>query len=203
MNDARAVSRLSNPFSTRFVRPGALAYLFERGTSAAELVSRFAACGWRGQIIGPHGSGKSTLLAGLAEPLASAGRRLWTVVLRDGARRMPGGWSRAASSAGAGAIAVDGYEQLGTVARATLRWQCRCHGWGLLVTAHRDVGLPTLYATSSSLETAQALAAQLQSAGDVRLGPETVAECFAASAGDARETLFRLYDRWEARSRGL
>jgi hypothetical protein len=200
MNGAAACARASNPFSTRFVRPGAIAYLFAPGTSAVELVARFAACGWRGQIIGPHGSGKSTLVASLAEPLALVGRRLWTVALRDGARRMHAGWAREAQAAGAGVIAVDGYEQLGAAARIALGVRCRRRGWGLLVTAHHDAGLPTLAATSSSLKTVQTLAAGLQSGCGAPLGGEVVAECFAA-AGNVRETLFRLYDRWELQSR--
>jgi energy-coupling factor transporter ATP-binding protein EcfA2 len=196
--DAAAGVRRSNPFSTRFVRPGATAYLFEPGASAAELVARLAAAGWRGQIIGPHGSGKSTLLAALAEPLAQAGRRLWTVALRDGSRRMPAGWTREAASSGARLIVIDGYEQLSFVSRLAVRVHCLRRGWGLLVAAHRDVGLPTLMTTASSLENAQAIARQLQSGSDPRVGPEVVAECFAAAGGDVRETLFRLYDRWES-----
>ena len=85
MKDSCDHAPRSNPFSTRFVRPGAVPYLFAPGQSADGLVRRLAGFGWRGQIIGPHGSGKSTLLAALAEPLARAGRRSWTVCLHDGA----------------------------------------------------------------------------------------------------------------------
>ena len=51
----------SNPFSTRFIRPGAIEYLFAPGQTADSLIDRLRHNQWRGQIIGPHGSGKSTL----------------------------------------------------------------------------------------------------------------------------------------------
>lgn len=201
MNPLAAAGR-SNPFSTRFVRPGAIDYLFPPGTSAAQLVARLSRFGWRGQIVGPHGSGKSTLLAALADPLARAGRPLWTVTLHDGARRLPAGWTHEAALAGAGMIGVDGYEQLGLLGRLAVRFECARRGWGLLASAHRDVGLPTLHVTSSKLDVAQAIAEHLQSGHAAKLGPEAVAECFAA-AGDVRETLFLLYDRWEAVCRAV
>ncbi len=69
MSQQTRAAAQSNPFSTRFVRPGALAYRFPPGESAATLVERLAASGWRGQIVGPHGSGKSTLVAALGETL--------------------------------------------------------------------------------------------------------------------------------------
>jgi len=50
-----------NPFSTRFVQPGAIPYLFEAG-SLAEVIGSFESQGRWGQIVGPHGSGKTTLL---------------------------------------------------------------------------------------------------------------------------------------------
>jgi energy-coupling factor transporter ATP-binding protein EcfA2 len=186
----------SNPFSTRFVRPGAIPYLFEANASAEQLVETLRAAEWRGQVVGPHGSGKSTLLKQLAEALAAAGRTVWTVALHDNTHRLPHGWARAVQAAGANLIVIDGYEQLSRVARGSVRWHCRRHGWGLLVTAHADVGLATVHVTSSRLETAQTIAADLQQGCEARVLPEEVAECFAAANGEVRETLFLLYDRW-------
>ncbi len=142
----------ANPFSTRFVRPGEVEYRFPPGDSAEHLVERLAAAGWRGQIIGPHGSGKSALVASLHEALARAGRPAWTIALRDRQRRLPRDWEIQAAQATAGLIVVDGYEQLGRWARAMLKRRCRKRGWGLLVTAHSDVGLPTLLLTAPSVE---------------------------------------------------
>jgi len=188
----------SNPFSTRFVRPGAIEYLFATGTNAAPLVDRLAECGWRGQIIGPHGSGKSTLVISLLEPIAKAGRRPFVVRLLEGQHRMPAGWIRDTQRASADLIVIDGYEQLSYWNRWRLQSRVRQLGWGLLATAHRDVGLPTLFCTESSLETAQAIVRRIMSGYSTGIAGEAVAACFAACKGDLRETLFALYDLYEA-----
>jgi hypothetical protein len=57
----------SNPFSTRFIRPGAATYRFPDGTSAESLVRKFVnQFNGKAAIIGPHGSGKTSLLYALA-----------------------------------------------------------------------------------------------------------------------------------------
>lgn len=188
----------TNPFSTRFIRPGAAPYWCGNGPTPVELVAVLEGSNGRGQIVGPHGSGKSTLLAALAAPLAAAGRRTFRIDLHGGEHRLPSGWSREAARAGANLIVVDGYEQLGRVSRIALRARCRLHSWGLLVTTHHSVGLPTLLEIAPRLETALAVAEQLQRGAIKRVAPSVVAECFTACGGNVRETLFLLYDRWEA-----
>jgi GTPase SAR1 family protein len=62
----------SNPFSTRFIRPGATTYRFPEGISAASLAEKFfAQHQGRAAIVGPHGSGKTSLLYALAPYLGS------------------------------------------------------------------------------------------------------------------------------------
>lgn len=62
----------SNPFSTRFIRPGATTYRFPIGVSAASLAEEFLAQHQgRAAIVGPHGSGKTSLLYALAPYLGS------------------------------------------------------------------------------------------------------------------------------------
>ncbi len=59
-----------NPFSTRYIQPGAIPYQFFGTESADQLVKRFQTeLNGRGAIIGPHGSGKSTLLESLVPQL--------------------------------------------------------------------------------------------------------------------------------------
>jgi len=186
-----------NPFSTRFVRPGAIEYLFSDGQSAAGLIERLRTNNWQGQIVGPHGSGKSTLLAALVEPLERAGRRVWRIDLHDGQSTLPPGFITDAHVAGADFIFVDGYEQLGRVSRLRLQWQLWRRGWGAIVTAHRDVGYPTLYRTNTSVELATRIVAQLLPADDASIDPRAIAANFSASDGDVRETLFALYDHFE------
>ncbi len=188
-----------NPFSTKCIRPGAIGFLFLNGERANDLIERLRDAAWRGQIIGDHGSGKSTLIAALADPLKRAGRRTWTIRLRDGQRGLPRGWASAAERAGANMIVIDGYEQLSRWSRWLIAVRCRRHDWAVLVTAHRDVGFPTIFCTRASVEVAQAVVARLVPSGDETISRQTVTERFLAADGDVREMLFALYDEYELR----
>jgi hypothetical protein len=190
-------SSTSNPFSTCFVRPGQIPFLFQGAESATTLVERLSAERWQGQIIGPHGTGKSTLVAMLATACETAGRRPWLARLRDGQRRLSGNWASAVEQCGASLVIIDGYEQLPRWRRWWTRRCCRRRGWRLLVTAHADVGLPTLYRTDSSIEMAQAIVGHLLAHRATQLDDRTVAEVFLSSGGNLREVLFALYDRYE------
>ena len=97
---------------------------------------------------------------------------------------------------------IDGYEQLGWWSRWRLRRWCRRRGLGLLVTAHQDMGLPDLHRTTVTADLAAAVVAgllrdeQRRRLGEVDLGAE-----LQRQAGNLREVLRALYDRYEAGSR--
>jgi hypothetical protein len=59
----------SNPFATRFVAPGKLAWHSRDGHSLDDLSRRFIELHSRAAIVGPHGSGKTTLLEHLVPML--------------------------------------------------------------------------------------------------------------------------------------
>ena len=198
---AGPLPRAANPFSTRFVRPGAVGYLFPAGLKVDTLLENFPPGGARAQIVGPHGSGKSTLLTCLTGTLRSEGRTTCRFDLHDGQRSMPAGWAGQACHTGADTIIVDGYEQLSWWSRWQLSRVCRRHAWSLLVTAHADVGLPTLLRVAPTIDDAQVVVARLLTGTEPLVGPDDVAECFAATGGNLRETLFALYDRHERRAR--
>ena len=119
------------------------------------------------------------------------------ICLRDGQRRPPFDWIGQAEHAGARLILVDGYEQLGCWSRFWLKAGCRQRGWGLLVTAHRDVGLPTLFETTTSVQTAEAVVEHLLPRRGTMISRQMVTESFAAAHGNLREMLFALYDHYE------
>ena len=98
----------SNPFATRFTRPGAIEFLFQAEESLESVVGKLRNHGWWGQIIGPHGSGKSTLLAALEPKLAEAGREVERRSLAGGQRQhdLP---ARLTSNT---FLIIDGFEQL-------------------------------------------------------------------------------------------
>jgi len=193
----------SNPFSTRWVRPGALGYRFADGESAGSLVARLAAAGWRGQIVGPHGAGKSTLLAALRPALLAAGRGLLEFQLHDGQRQLPGGFralrKRIEVARDASLVVIDGHEQLGRWERFYLRRLC-LRGCGLLVTAHSEAGLPMLAEVRPNQETVQRLVRELLADYPAEtVSREQVAEAYERRGGNVREALFALYDVYEAR----
>ena len=189
----------TNPFSTRFTRPGAIPFVFPPGINAASLVQRLAALGWWGEIVGPHGSGKSTLLAGLRPELLNAGRTLIDIELHDGQRRLPIELSSLPDVSPSMQFLVDGYEQLGWLARTKLRWFCRRHGCGLLVTSHQSVGLPPLFRTSVDAELAMTIVRTLLLDHDKPFTADEIAARLELHRGNLRETLFDLYDRHERR----
>jgi hypothetical protein len=183
-----------NPFSARFVAPGAVPYRLPGGAALAELADRFRAAGGWGELVGPHGSGKSTLLASLL-PLLSE----WTVRrvrLSASVRALPADlWPLPGPRP---LLVIDGFEQLGWLGRRRVVRACRRAGAGLLVTTHRPTGLPLLHRTDVTPETlAWVLDRLVPPAGRGVLDGFDPAERLRAHRGSLREVLFELYDRWE------
>src|SRR5205814_1339909 len=79
----------TNPFSTRWIRPGAVPFLFSAGVSAEGLVEQLRLNNWRGVIVGPHGSGKSTLLATLMPTIEQTGLLVRRISLHNGQKTLP------------------------------------------------------------------------------------------------------------------
>jgi hypothetical protein len=195
----------TNPFATAFVRPGALPYFFEGGTSNESLIAKLRSCGWWGQIVGAHGSGKSTLLASLLTPLEKAGRRPVCITLHDGQRTLPLAASQISGWDARTQVVVDGYEQLGRLARWRLKSACRRHDAGLLVTAHKNVGLPHLWHTATSDGVAWQIVSRLMSEDETTSGHPIISEADVLAAlrrhgANIREALFELYDLYEDRA---
>jgi hypothetical protein len=188
----------ANPFSTRCVRPGIIAYQFPAGVDAAILLERLRAGGWRGQIVGPHGSGKSTLLATLLPLLSDAGRDPLLVTLHDGERSLAAHRATLAKAGPRTIVIVDGYEQLAPWNQWRLRWGCRRRGQGLIVTAHKTVGLPLLAETAVDAATAVRVFETLVPSPTL-VTRDDLQSALAAHPGNLRETLFDLYDLYEMR----
>jgi hypothetical protein len=202
-------ARKVNPFATRWVRPGAVQYVFPPDLDAGSLMARLRGNNWRGAIVGPHGSGKSTLLAMLMPAIEAILPEVKSIGLHDVERRLPRDFLRVSrrESAGGqvqGLIVVDGYEQLSWWEKRRLERHCRRNGWGLLVTAHEESAarrLPLLLRTEGDLAVVQQLVeGKLPPHGGV-ICIDDVANAFAACRGNVRETLFALYDLYEQRRR--
>jgi hypothetical protein len=185
-----------NPFSTCFVQPGSIPFRFPTNDGLADLIRQLDETGGWGEIIGPHGSGKSTLLATLLPAITA--RRVRHVRLNTSERTLPAWvWDRPDPSS---LLAIDGFEQLGFFTRWRMKRHCRQHHCGLLVTAHRSLGLPTLFHTEVTLEMAKdVIAGLIPRDGEWVLGGFDLAARLRHHRGNLREVLFELYDRWNGK----
>jgi hypothetical protein len=135
--------------------------------------------------------------------LAAAGRQSVIVRLHDGERRFSTAPGELRGLQNGSILIVDGYEQLGGWQRWTLNLHCRRRAIGLLVTAHRPCGLPVLYRTGVGIAMLrQIIERRLPPHGGL-ITPADLERAFTRHAGNVRETLFELYDLFEARRGGL
>ena len=190
---------MTNPFLSRRIRPGAVAYCFHQDDARTKLLATVATAGFRGAVVGPHGSGKSTLLATLREHLEEQGHRVRLIELHDGQYHLPR--PVLADLQPCDVLFIDGYEQLGWLSRRKLQHVAWRQNLSLLVTAHAEVDLPIVYRTQTTLSLARHLVQELAPHGIAPLTDDDVARSFERHRGDLREMLFELYDLYEERTR--
>lgn len=192
----------TNPFSTRWTRPGKLSFVYSNGKSTAALCERLEVNSWRGQIIGPHGSGKSTLLAELSRTFSERGKSFVQFTLREGETRLPKKWWKAGCSEKNTLIVIDGFEQLSFTAKWAIARRCKQMQFGLLITCHQPIRLwlfqlPILFRTHVDPQTVQSVVQQLTSDSNKFISTTDISACCAIHGSNVRELLFDLYDRYE------
>jgi ABC-type branched-subunit amino acid transport system ATPase component len=189
-----------NPFTASRIRPGAIPFLFANGDEdqPRSIVDRLRQYNWRGQIIGPHGSGKSTLIESLIASLNDAGRSLARFALHADQRRLPVGWRGQLGKNGCTQVIIDGFEQLHFLQRWLVRAACRLSRNGLLVTAHKSVGLPTIHQTFSSFAIVERVLENLWSDYRQHFDCGAIRQSYQRHQGNTREVLFDMYDLYES-----
>jgi energy-coupling factor transporter ATP-binding protein EcfA2 len=189
----------TNPFSTKFVRPGALCYQRPDGGSVEQLVRDFdqRCLGWA-SIIGPHGTGKSTLISHL-KTLFETLRPVYAYRLSM-QERSSMAMKRDRNQWKAGVLViVDGYEQMSTWSAWRLLCWVRRRQAGLLITGHQPIrGFNILWETSIDEEIARQLRNQLLGSRLDLLVREDLELAWQRARlknpTDIRETLFAMYD---------
>lgn len=190
-----------NPFATRFIRPGAIPFLFLPGESLESLQRSWLAAGGWGQIIGPHGTGKSTLLQLWEGALRHAGQSVLACRLTT-ERPLPPhkrllNWSEVTQDVN---VLCDGWEQLPWLRRRRFLREVRQRKGRLLVTGHRDFGFSWTYRTAGDLPRMQQMVAWLQRQTAPLVTADDTAMTWARSRGNVRETLLALYDVYRERA---
>ena len=195
-----------NPFSTRYIQPGAISYECFDGGSVTRLADRILKLpSKRGSIIGPHGSGKSTLVASLVSEIRTIRPESQIHQLRFSTDRSASQSLRMSLPEWTpGAIAIlDGYEQLKLWSRVSVEWTARNRSICILATAHQPIrGFETIWETSVNESSSHWVVEKLlQQSG----APEAVRELLQSEAWarsrekngqNLRESLFDMYDWW-------
>lgn len=186
------MTAFSNPFSTRFVEPGAIPFYFRPEDPSIETIMAYLErSGSRAQMIAPHGAGKSTLLATLFPLLETRYGVVRQFTLHDNQRRL-----HRPLPPETGMIVIDGFEQLAWMEKLRVFF----HSRHLLITAHRRFpGLSLLPFPHPDPDRFIAIVRE-----NLHVAPEMIddAELMSAyfrNAADLRATFFELYDLLESR----
>lgn len=190
----------TNPFATRFTRPGVLPALGPQGEpiDAAGLLSRISP-GRVVTLVGPHGHGKSTLLSCLTAAARHAGSETTAVRIRSPSDSWRPVAAVLATPRG-GLVTCDGWERSLPGTGVVVRAVAAARGLRVVVTTHQPRGLPVLAYCDTSAALLDELVARLPDHGGL-IDATDIDDAYHRHAGNVREALYDLYDRFERRAR--
>ncbi len=212
----------TNPFATRFVRPGSIGYCFGDLESCphtidplASLVDRISQTRFA-SIVGPHGTGKSTLVQSLLPRLGASFQVLETIQLHSPMRRgrlarfgqQRTNWKRFSEvlrrqpsgddSDPSTLLVVDGFEQLSNAAQKQTMRIARRRGHALLITTHCQMdSFATVHRTQVNADILQRLTNDLVADSEPSIRKVVQREMTSrnlAEIENVRDFWFELYD---------
>ena len=194
----------SNPFSTKFVRPGAIEFLANQPEFLRSVLDSFRKNNFRGQILGPHGCGKTTLTFALEKELSDEFDSFRRVTIRNSREIQSNeGYPRSDEIDRAiqkQLLIIDGFERLPWLHQRLLIKSCGSRQIALMITTHRWIrGVPLLCELKPDLETLIQLVKRLSP--EFRVEPSILKSIFQRNHGDIRESLMSMYDWFEHRQR--
>lgn len=209
-----SIQPTSNPFASRFIRPGGVPYFEAHPGLMADMLVRLQKLNMRAAILGPHGCGKSTLGTELNRQLEQQGVCVRRIQLTQATIDRSAIMGVIESAAEGDFVSIDGFERLRWLARRKIIRLTNRKGIGLLVTSHRSCGLPVLTTLTPCdqrfvqivdhlLTTCSRLSSTpneaTQACREWRLGwsDQRLAKLLRSQGGNIREALFALYDDWE------
>ena len=195
-----------NPFSTRFVQPGAIPWL-ATDISLRAVLFRLYDVDNRAIICGPHGSGKSTILSHLASVAQREGLKVDCLRIRswiDAIRVMR---VFATINPKQSLVSVDSWELLGFLGWFLCQF-ADFRGLCVVVTVHERPwwnNWPVLLHTKADDKTFRLLVHELMTkyAGSktIEFSGAMLRDVFQRHSGNLREGFFELYDHYERQSR--
>lgn len=203
----RGIGTPHNPFAADFVQPGAIDWIAtDHEHDLDELLHQLNTThAGRAAITGPHGAGKTTLLTHLTRRAAAHGAAVhlatkpWPSALRI-ARRLPRATSHA-DPQHTPLLAIDSADDLPRWRWRLLHNLARRRRLRLLITRHRDLGLPTLHHRQPSPAVLRRILTSLDAhhPGAADFAHRFPLDDWLRHTGSVRHVLFRLYDAWESR----
>lgn len=190
-----------NPFSSRFVKPGAQSFVFSSDDGLNKLIARLEQANWRGEVVGPHGCGKSTLLATLG---SLVNRKCLSVAIHfqdDHTEKYDSLYDQLKQLDSDHLLIIDGFEQFDSQQRSNLLVETQKRQVGILVSCHESVGLPTLLNLKPDLDRFREVVDRLLTGRAIRPSNEEIVRAFHKYEPNLREALFSLYDIYEYRRR--
>ncbi len=195
-----------NPFSTRFVQPGAMPWL-ATDISLRDVLFRLYDVDNRAIICGPHGSGKSTILSHLASVAQREGLKVHCLRIRSWIDAICVMRVFATINPKQSLVSVDSWELLGFLGWFLCQF-ADFRGLCVVVTVHERPwwnNWPVLLHTKADDKTFRLLVHELMTkyAGSktIEFSGAMLRDVFQRHSGNLREGFFELYDHYERQSR--